>query len=151
VPIHLEAPRHQSGGPDGRGWNRLSLNAHMGKPLAQCALRPTSYAQLLESQDTRRARWGNFGCCVNAGDCEACPIFQAAPKHLDSLDDRVLVRIHPHDGHLYLMNRPEDGWASLGLRWTWAEIARLDGWEIGRHHNDEHSDGFWITRPAPTT
>lgn len=146
MPIHLEAPTHQAGGPDGNGWNRLSLNGHMGTPLDQCALRPTSYAHLLESQDTRRARWGNFGCCIKDGDCNNCPILQTAPKRLDSLDDQVLVRIHPHDGHLYLMNRPEDGWASGARRWTWAEVARIDGWTIGRRHNDEHSEGFWINR-----
>jgi hypothetical protein len=146
MPIHLAAPQGHTHGPDGKGWNRLSLGGHMGTPSAQCALLPTSYPNLVESQDTRRARWGGFGTCNSAGRCDNCPIFQTAPKQLQALDDRVLVRIHPHDGRLYLMNRPEDGWASGALRWTWAEIARLDGWEIGHRHRDEHGDGFWINR-----
>lgn len=146
MPIYLEAPQYRHGGPDGDGWNRLSLNAHMGTPLAQCALLPTSYAHLLESQNTYRARWSNFGTCRNDGDCENCPILTEPPKRLTALADRVLVRIHPYDGHLYLMNRPEDGWASGAQRWTWAEVARIDGWEIGRRHHDDHGDGFWIVR-----
>jgi hypothetical protein len=146
VPIHLDAPQGHAHGPDGKGWNRLSLGGHMGTPLAQCALLPTSYPALRESQDTRRARWGGFNACTNGGQCDTCPVFQAAPSELRSLDDRVLVRIHPHDGRLYLMNRPEDGWASGALRWTWAHVARLNGWEIGRRHQDEHSDGFWLER-----
>jgi hypothetical protein len=149
MPIHLEAPKGHAHGPDGKGWNRLSMGGHMGAPLAQCALRPTSYAALRESQDTRQARWGGFGACVSDGQCDTCPVFQTAPKELRALDDRVLVRIHPHDGRLYLMNRPEDGWASGALRWTWAEVARLNGWEIGRRHHDEHSDGFWLERSDP--
>lgn len=147
--IHLKAPDGHRAGPDGRGWNRLSLNAHIGTPMDQCALQPTSYAHLLESQDTRRARWGNFGRCHNGGDCGNCPILKAAPKTLRALDDRVLVRIHPHDGHLYLMNRPEDGWASGALRWTWAEVARVEGWGIGGRHRDAHGDGFWLIRVRP--
>lgn len=145
MPIHLIAPGHNPNGPDGQGWNRMAVGSLAGD---ECALRPRTYAALRESQDTRRARYGGFGPCINDGACETCPIFTTAPKHLTSFDDRVLVRIHPHDGHLYLMNRPEDGWASGAHRWTWAEVARLDGWEIGRRHNDEHGDGFWITRPA---
>jgi hypothetical protein len=146
MPIHLTAPAHNPKGPDGQGWNRMEVGSLAGD---QCALRPRNYATLWESQDTRRARYGGFGPCVNGGDCTNCPILKTPPKHLDAFDDQILVRIHPHDGHIYLMNRPEDGWASLGLRWTWAEIARLDGWRIGRRHNDEHSEGFWIHRGTP--
>lgn len=145
MPIHLPAPAHRPSGPDGQGWNRISLGSLAGD---QCALRPRNYSHLRESQDTRRAGYGGYGPCIAAGKCETCPIFQAAPRELQSLDDRVLVRIHPHDGHLYLMNRPEDGWASLALRWTWQDVARLDGWEIGRRYSDEHGDGFWLQRAS---
>ena len=146
MPIHLQAPAHRNGGPDGQGWNRISLGSLAGD---QCALRPRDYSHLRESQDTRRARYGGYGPCIGTGDCEKCPILQASARHLDSLDDRVLVRIHPSDGRPYLMNRPEDGWASLGLRWTWQDLARLDGWEIGRRHQDADGDGFWLERAAP--
>ncbi|MER6602522.1 hypothetical protein [Streptomyces parvus] len=146
MPIYLPAPAHRNGGVDGQGWNRLSVGSMGGLAGDECALRPRDYSHLLESQDTRRARYGGYGPCVSDGKCEACPIFRAAPRHLDSLDDRILVRINPTDGWLHLMNRPEDGWASLALRWTWQDLARLDGWEIGRRHRDEHSDGFWLNR-----
>jgi hypothetical protein len=142
MPIHLKAPAYRPGGPDGQGWNRISLGSLAGD---QCALRPRDYSHLRESQDTRRASYGGYGPCISDGDCTNCPILQAAPRHLNSLDDRVLVRTH-RDGHVYLMNRPEDGWASLALRWTWQDIARLEGWTIGRAYRDEYSDGFWLER-----
>lgn len=116
----------------------------------QCALQPRDYSHLRESQDTRRAGYGGYGHCTRSGACENCPIYQAAPKHLPAFDDRVLVRIHQHDSHLYLMNKPEGGWASGALRWTWAEVGRLDGWEIGRRYHDEHGDGFWLIRYGAT-
>lgn len=84
--------------------------------------------------------------CPEPPECDTCPILRNQPRTLTALDDRVLARIHPHDGHVYLMNRPEDGWASGAQRWTWAEVARIDGWEIGRRYRDEHSDGFWLIR-----
>ncbi len=146
MPIYLQAPTPANGGPDGRGWTRLSIGSMGALVDDECALRPRDYSHLVESQDTRRARYGGYGPCVGSGDCVQCPILQSAPRHLDSLDDRVLVRVHPSDGRPYLMNRPEDGWASLAKRWTWQDLARLDGWEIGRRHCDEHSDGFWLIR-----
>jgi len=51
MPIFLPAPAHQPTGPDGQGWNRLTVAAPA--PSAQCALRPRTYAALAESQDTR--------------------------------------------------------------------------------------------------
>lgn len=145
MPIYLKAPGHKPTGPDGQGWNRFSLGSLADD---ECALQPLDYTHLRESRDTRRAGYGGYGSCVRGGDCENCPIFHAKPKHLDAFDDRVLVRIHPHDGHLHLMNRPEDGWASMSQRWTWFELARLEGWEIGRAHQDEHGDGFWLIRSS---
>ncbi|MEU7737864.1 hypothetical protein AB0B51_33185 [Streptomyces griseus] len=146
MPIYLPAPAHRNGASDGQGWNRLSVASMGGLAGDECALRPRDYSHLRESQDTRRARYGGYGPCVTAGNCEVCPIFRATPRTLPSLDDRVLVRVHPVDRRPYLMNRPDDGWASLALRWTWQDLARLDGWEIGRRHVDEHGDGFWLNR-----
>lgn len=143
MPIYLKVPAHRNGGPDGQGWNRISLGSLAGD---QCALRPRDYSHLRESQDTRRAGYGGYGPCINDGNCADCPILQAAPRTLDWFGDRALVRVHPSDGLPYLMNRPEDGWASLAKRWTWQDLARLEGWEIGRRHRDEHGDGFWLER-----
>ncbi|MFE1451943.1 hypothetical protein [Streptomyces olivaceoviridis] len=146
MPILLTAPAHQNGGPDGRGWTRLAINTMAVGVDDECALRPRDYSHLRESHaDTRRARWGGYGPCVGSGDCESCPIFQAAPLTLTALTDRVLVRIGA-GGSPYLMNRPEDGWASVARRWTWQDLARLNGWEIGRAYRDEHSEGFWLER-----
>jgi hypothetical protein len=143
MPIYLEAPARKPGGPDGKGWNRLSLNAHMGDGMAQCALRPRSYSTLYESQDTRLARWAGFGACVGDGGCGTCPILSAEPIELRSFVRDVLVRIDDA-GELYVMNKPEQGWDSSAQRWTWDEIARLNGWRLGDRYADEHGEGFWL-------
>ncbi|MEX3101210.1 MULTISPECIES: hypothetical protein [unclassified Streptomyces] len=146
MPIYLPAPAHRPGGPDGQGWNRIALGSLAGD---QCALRPRDYSHFRESQDTRRARYGGYGPCIADGKCDTCPILRSAPHTLTAFDDRILVRIHPVDGRPYLMNRPEDGWASLAKRWAWQDLARLDGWEIGRRYEDEHGQYFWIERVPP--
>jgi hypothetical protein len=159
MPVFLESPRVRPGGPDGKGMNRLSLNANE-RPAHQCALRPRSYATLVESRNTPRARWGRFGRCTASGDCGACPrLTPAEPRELEAFCDRVLVRVRDSDiagGWLgapppeaWVMNRPEDGWGSRGERWTWEELSALPGWEVGRHHKDEHGEGFWLIRERP--
>lgn len=149
MPVFLEPPRHTPAGPDGAGWNRLSLNAHMGTPRPQCALQPTDYPTLWESRDTRRARWGKFGHCSRQGACRDCPLLGA--RHtLAAFTDEVLVRVD-RQGHPWLMNRPEDGWGSRGHRWTWTDLAALDGWSIGRRANDEFSEAFWLVRMDGTS
>ncbi|MYY79814.1 MULTISPECIES: hypothetical protein [unclassified Streptomyces] len=145
MPIHLPAPEPVLGGPDGKGWTRLSIASMGGLAGDECALRPRDYSHLIEAQDTRRARYGGYGPCIGDGNCHSCPIANAAPKTLRAFDDRVLARIG-RDGQPYLMNRPEDGWASLAQRWTWADLARIEGWTFGPRHRDEHSDGFWLER-----
>lgn len=147
MPIHLPAPAPALGGPDGKGWTRLSLASMGGLSGDECALRPRDYSHMIEATDTRRARYGGYGACIADGKCGTCPIANAKPTTLQSLDDRVLVRFG-QDGRPYLMNRPEDGWASLAKRWTWQELARLEGWEFGPRHHDEHGDGFWLERVA---
>ncbi|MEU6712978.1 hypothetical protein ABZ897_15970 [Nonomuraea sp. NPDC046802] len=143
MPIYLEPPAYKPGGPDGKGWNRLSLNAHMGMDTAHCALRPRSYGKLYESQDTRRASWAGFGSCVNGGHCDACPVLTAKPTTLRSFTQDVLIRIDER-GRPWLMNKPEQGWASSAERWTWDELARLQGWLLGDRYEDEHGEGFWL-------
>ncbi|GAB1646879.1 hypothetical protein [Krasilnikovia sp. MM14-A1259] len=161
MPIHLSAPAHRPGGPDGDGWNRLSLNAHIGADRAQCALRPRSYPTLVESQDTRRARWGGYGPCAATGECLACPVLTAEPRRLDVPGDRVLVRLKP--GRLYgaglgaqvtpeqpfVMDDPERGWQAGAEPWSWQQLARVPGWQVGRRHHDAHGPGFWLHRAQP--
>ncbi|MFI6496865.1 hypothetical protein [Nonomuraea typhae] len=143
MPIYLDPPAYKPGGPDGRGWSRLSLSAHMGQGEAHCALRPRSYGKLYESQDTRRASWPGFAACVHDGECGSCPVMKAEPTRLLSFTQDVLVRIDDR-GRPWLMDRPEQGWSSSAERWSWDEIARLQGWRLGGRCSDEHGDGFWI-------
>lgn len=152
--IRLDAPAASSG-PDGEGWNRLSLNAHIGAGHPQCALRPRSYQTLWESQDTRRARWGGYGACIRPDNsCIGCPILERSTE-LQSYTPSVLARIErrtagegpaaqPVD-RVWLMNRPDRGWSETGHIWPWDDLARLEGWRVdSRLHRDEHSDGFWL-------
>lgn len=146
MPIFLRAPAHNPAGPDGQGWNRLSIWSPAGD---ECALRPHSYAALIESQDTRHARYGGFGACIRQGQCDGCPIRTRPVRELHAFTDRVLARISPSDGHPWLMNHPDKGWASFGYRWTWEDVARVPGWTIGDRHVDQHGDGFWLVRAEP--
>jgi hypothetical protein len=146
MPIFLQAPAPANGGPDRRGWTRLSVASMGGLSGDECALRPRDYSHMIEATDTRRARYGGYGPCIADGKCDTCPINNAKPTTLRSFDDRVLVRIHQQDGRPYLMNRPEDGWESLAQRWTWADLARIEGWAFGPRYRDGHSDGFWLER-----
>lgn len=153
MPVFLKAPEYAPGGPDGKGWNRLSLNAHMGQPANRCALRPRTYAALIESRDTRRAQWGgDFGHCINGGGCGHCPLLSAPSPRVpwEGTEGRVLVRIQPRDSvdRLYVMQNAEAGWDSRAVQMSWEEVSRLDGWEVGRQYRDEYSDGFWLFASA---
>jgi hypothetical protein len=162
MPILLHAPEYRPGGPDGKGWNRLSLNAHMGQASDQCALQPRSYRLLYESWRTTVAQWGNFGRCTGAGDCGTCPIFEGLdePKYLPADTDRVLVRLKEPEGDFgmlgrpaprpYVVDDPNAGWASPRYLWTWEGLARLRGWHLGRRHFDEHGEGFWLVKDDPS-
>ncbi|GHE11455.1 hypothetical protein [Streptomyces alanosinicus] len=157
MPIYLPEPE-PTRPADGKGYNRLSLNAHMGVGGAQCALQPKSWATLFESRDTRRARWGGFGSCTRRGDCRTCPIMAAS---LDSSAEqvpfnagRVLVRVEstfPDDAMftvepistLWMTDRPTDpDYQAHGHKWDWFQLHRLRGWEVGRLHRDEIGEGF---------
>lgn len=158
--ILLRAPEYRPGGPDGKGWNRLSLCAHMGTPANQCALQPRTWGTLREIRElgSSRARFGNYGRCTNRGDCGTCPILAAKPETLGAFTDKILVRFLERrtvDGYtrteLHLMNKPEDGWSSRSYVWTWEELVRLVGWDVGRRYADEHSEGFWLHKVDPNT
>jgi hypothetical protein len=147
-PIFLGMPAHKPSGPDGKGWNRLSIGSLAGD---ECALRPTDYPTMIEARDTRRARYGGFGPCIRqpgVDTCQGCPIYaeRTRPQELAAFTDRVLVRIWPPDGQPRLMNHPEKGWSSFAYRWSWSDLARLVGWEIGRLEHDGTSQCFWLTR-----
>jgi hypothetical protein len=146
MPIFLRAPEYKPGGPDSKGWNRLSLGAHYGQPSGQCALLPRSYGTLFESGDTRRAQWGSFGPCTRNGDCNACPVLRALlhdPTSIDTVEDRVAVRVIENGTPIPLVY-------VMGNQWTWAELTRLRGWRLGRRFRDEEGEGFWLIKvPTP--
>ncbi|MCY0923514.1 MULTISPECIES: hypothetical protein [unclassified Streptomyces] len=160
MPVHLPEPEPVRPS-DGKGYNRLSLNGHIGAAGPQCALLPRSYATLFESQDTRRARWGGFGSCIRDGACTQCPVLTAPNRRaLEVGGDRVLVRVETTyseglfnataSSQLWMTSGPDavdrlDG----GRPWTWAEVSRLEGWELGRRYRDASMEGFWLHRVTP--
>lgn len=138
MPIHLPPPAFRPGGPDGQGWNRLSIG---WQPGAQCALQPTDWPTLFESQDTRRARWGGFGPCTKGGDCGACPVLERLNNERFTLSEDIV-------GDEILVLVDEGGRPSVptGRGYfepvTWGHLARLSGWTLGRRHHQ----GFWLIR-----
>ncbi|GHI41087.1 hypothetical protein [Streptomyces violascens] len=147
---------------DGKGFNRLSFNAHMGAGGAQCALRPRSYATLLESYNTMRARWGGFGPCIGpALNCGQCPVpaaLDSSPERISFNAPRVLVRIHSTVAEgdmftaapshsLWVTDRPTDtDYRRNAQPWTWDRLRAVRGWQLGRRHRDEIGEGFWMHR-----
>lgn len=155
--VFIPVPERDPRGPDGQGWNRLSLNAG---PVSygQCALKPRSYPALWETLN-RPPHFGGYGPCTRRErDCRNCPVYNLPPTRLESFTPRVLFRIRPvhrevKPGHLmvappvdelHLMNHPEKGWASSSRVWTWNELVRLQGWELDGYHHDDDGDGFWM-------
>jgi hypothetical protein len=146
MPIHLKTPGHNRHGPDGQGWNRLSITGGANTAGDQCALQPRDYPTLVESRDTRRARYGGYGSCGRAGDCDGCPIYTAPATELRRPgEDRVLVRIDP-EGRPCVMVSPETGWEGRYYIKPWRWLASLEGWNVGRRADDEHSEAFWLIR-----
>lgn len=147
MPILLEPPAHRPGGPDGRGWSRLSLNAHMGTGGPQCALRPRSYPDLwIASRDTRHAQWGGHGPCTGGGDCSRCPVLAGRDRReLDAPGDEVLVRLTDSDVAGWTGAPAQQVWID-GERWSWDQLAALRGWRVGRAVTDEQGHGFWLHR-----
>lgn len=152
MPVYLPAPEPDHRGPDGKGRNRLRIESIW---LDECALRPTSWQTLWIAQtDTRRAWYGNFGPCGRTGRCDGCAVWEAPPLACRDHGDgsgRMLARLDPRRRDLvWLMVNPDLGWDSDGYRWTWAQLARLRGWQADRGHVDEHGEGFWLRR-VPVT
>lgn len=160
MPIYLREPEAAPGGPDGKGWNRLSLGAHFGTGGGQCALRPRSWGALVEAQDTRRARWGGHGPCIRRGQCDGCPVLEALNTRCTVVPvnaPQVLVRIEPvfppglvltgpAGYRLWVTTGPDDRDYRNRRPWTWDDVVRVPGWDLGSMYFDEHGDGFWLKR-----
>lgn len=168
MPIFLEPPTtYQPGGPDGKGWNRLSLNAHMGTPAGRCALRPRTYPTLHTiGRGSRLCEWGaQWAACDHkpAGDCTTCPRLTDPPRLLAVSADitMVTVRVYESDQvddctpggipaqlRICVRDNGADGdWYSASV-WTWEEVTALTaaGWRVGRQFRDENGPGFWLHR-----
>lgn len=164
MPTYLEPPALPTRGPDGQGWNRISLG-YYGSPGAQCALRPRSYAALWEvTHRPACAQFGPYDPCVrhqtlqvNRPVCTDCPFYTRPSRRLDTDDDRVMVRIKaiaPSGFGLasqeeripYVISDPSATWDTDAQRWSWTDLVHLGDWAVGRRGADEHSEFFWLER-----
>ena len=167
MPIYLEGPEPSPGGPDGQGWNRLSLNAHMHTPTARCAMRPRTYPTLHTiGRDSRLCEWGGqWAACDHrpGGDCTACPrlVGPIRPLCVSATVTTVMVRVYEPDRvddllpggipaqlRICVRDNGGDGDWNAAAVWTWEELARLTGagWKVGRQFHDHHGPGFWLHR-----
>jgi hypothetical protein len=153
------------GGPDGKGWNRLSVLGGSWRATPRCVLQPLTVTAWWESLHRRTSAIfsGLYGDCVKPPsdpygqqpDCTSCPV---ATRHttLSAFEPRVLIRyfcdgylVAHHTGHAYLMNKPDDPDSSARV-WTWTDLLALDGWAYdGRHLDDGISPGHWIRAIRP--
>ncbi|RSN14843.1 hypothetical protein DMH25_07870 [Streptomyces sp. WAC 01325] len=164
MPLFLEQPTYPRG-PDGRGWNRLSLNAHFDR-RHQCGLQPTRFAALYEAL-TGRQHWGGFGRCFvgHPGSCGSCPVQLrrlAREGGINWPDETplLLARVRPWPltpGALFA--DPASGRSSLELSpWRggqpvldadWVEILNTPGLLISWCWQDEQGEAFWLVRSHP--
>ncbi|MEW1762414.1 hypothetical protein AB0393_38655 [Streptomyces cyaneofuscatus] len=180
MPIYLDNP-HDYGpsGPDGQGWNRLSLNAHFDTPV-HCGLRPIRFAALFEAR-TGRQRWGGFERCTGAElasrpvpdaspdtprvRCGACPIYQNAREHpplRNWPDHSVLllgrVRDWPRTPGMWIAD-PAAGRSSVhlhtwqgqdtGVTVDWPALAVAAEIRMTWQFQDQDGEAFWIVRLNP--
>lgn len=118
--------------------------ALLGTMLDECALRPTSEATFWDSHDTRKARYGNYGPCTNAGRCESCERYRkTTPWQWGG--DELVVRVD-NDGHPWIMNRPDDGWGEFGMRVTWEYLLHVEAEFI--RGKDQHGPTIVMRKSA---
>lgn len=140
MPIFLPAPEHNPRGPDGHGWNRIAVH---GMCLDECALKPKTMASFFDALDTRKARYGCFGPCVNGGNCDSCEL-PSKQREWGWFGNEILVRVDD-TGVPWVMNRPDKGWEEYGKRDSWIELLKLNGVEFVRYR-DEFGVGVMVRR-----
>ncbi|MCW8101646.1 hypothetical protein [Streptomyces tauricus] len=166
MPTFLEQPTYGPQGPDGLGWNRLSLNAHVDQ-RHQCGWQPHRFATLFEAL-TGRQQWGGFGRCFvgHPGSCGTCPVQlrRLAREGGINWPDRTplfLARTRPWPptpGALFA--DPAAGRSSLELfPWRggqpilkagWMQILNTPGLRISWCWQDGQGEAFWLVREHPT-
>ncbi|MFD3422625.1 hypothetical protein [Streptomyces decoyicus] len=159
--IFLPDPGYGPGGPDGQGWNRLSLNAHFDT-RHQCGLLPQNYVALWESMTGRQA-WGGFARCrrLAPGRCGDCRVQQL---HLarDGFDwptgtPLLLARVRPlprTPGSMFfdlaagLSELELMSWVGepTGVEADWRTVRNSAGLRLGRRFWDEDGEAFWLVR-----
>ncbi|WP_327359763.1 hypothetical protein [Streptomyces sp. NBC_01304] len=164
MPLFLpETHPYSPKGPDGQGWNRLSLNAHF-ETRNQCGLLPIRYATLFESR-TGRQRWGGYERCSEGGACGTCPVSNLALDHRPLADwpaasPLLLGRVKPwplasgmpfsdpaggrSDVHLETW-QGED----TGVKVDWQSLRNDFDARIGWVFRDNDDEVFWIVRDNP--
>lgn len=140
--IFLPAPAYDPKGPDGRGWNRISI---MGLCADECALRPTCESAFWEAQDTRRTRYGIYGPCTNSGNCKTCNRLHQE-EQWPWFGSEILVRID-EKGAPWVMNRPDEGWGEYGRPTTWEYLSSLQSVTFERYR-DKYGRGIMIRRTS---
>ncbi|WP_331733245.1 hypothetical protein OG948_60480 (plasmid) [Embleya sp. NBC_00888] len=165
MPIFLDQPGYGDRGPDGLGWNRLSLNAHFDR-RHQCGWQPTDFPTLFESM-TGRQRWGGYERChrLAPGWCGQCPVQARVLAREGGLEwppgvAVFLARVRPlppTPGAMWA--DPASGRSTLDLyAWpdertaipaTWQEVRRTPGVRIGWAWHDDDGQAFWLTRDNP--
>ncbi|MFB6881264.1 hypothetical protein ACFCY8_10560 [Streptomyces noursei] len=159
--IFLPQPSHGPGGPDGQGWNRLSLNAHFDT-RHQCGLLPQNYAALSESM-TGRQHWGGFDRCPHLapGHCGDCHVHKLHleqdginwPQNTPLLLARVRP-LPPTPGSMFvnvtagLSELEVFSWLGepTGIEADWRTIRNTAGLRLGRRFWDEDGEAFWLVR-----
>ncbi|MCX5215654.1 hypothetical protein OG689_41605 [Kitasatospora sp. NBC_00240] len=164
MPIFLEEPSYGPGGPDGQGWNRLSLNAHFDQ-RHQCGLLPINFPTLFESM-TGRQRWGGYERCrqLAPGHCGECPIQRRHTEDQGAIawPDRtplLLARVRPlapTPGALFA--DPASGRSTLELRpWpggtaveaSWVQVRNTPALRLSWAWRDAEGEAFWLVRNNP--
>lgn len=160
MPLRLDPPHHGPAGPDGKGWNRLSLNAHFNTPR-HCGLRPTNFTTLFEAR-TGRQHWGGYERCVSSGPCTSCTIYRTSSGHpqlpgwpartplllgrvrdwprapvpgfADPAAGRSSVHLHTWQG------------SETGVRVEWPDLAAAADLVMTWKFRDQEGDAFWLVR-----
>ena len=137
--ITLPDPRTPRG-PDGQGWNRLSINP-MG-PIDRCALKPQSRQAAL---DTARgmAQFGNkiaYGRCEGDRDCTSCA---HANRERDDWNPAWLIR-EDEKGHVWLLGNQENGWAAFGYCYASWEVLMNKTWLPKLERRQDATGFYWV-------
>lgn len=140
MPIYLPAPTHNPSGPDGKGWNRIAIH---GMCMDECALMPKTLAAFFDALDTRKARYGSFGTCVNNGNCGECNVLKKR-RNWKWFGDEILVRV-AENGTPWVMNRPDRGWEEYGVPTKWSDLLQIDSVEFNLWR-DKFGSGVMMRR-----